>query len=115
MSYNLLYIMKPYVILVTGATSGFGKAIAIALANQGHIVYGTGRKPQPSNLTIHYLPMDVCNKDSIKTAIDQIISEQQHIDVLINHAGMCIAGEVELATEKEIEIQPTTTSTGLVR
>ena len=106
--------MKTYVILVTGATSGFGKAIALALANKGHIVYGTGRNPQISNQDIHFIAMDVCNNESIKTAIDQIISEQQRLDVLINNAGMGIAGAVELASEQEIELQLNTNFMGVV-
>ena len=102
------------VILITGASSGFGKSTALLLAAQGHIVYGTSRKPcdLPS---VQMLVMDVRQRDSIQSAVDQIILEQGHIDVLINNAGVGIGGSLELATPEEIDLQMDTNFGGCVR
>ena len=51
---------------------------------------------------------------SIQQAIGQIISEQGRIDVLINNAGMGIGGALELATEREVDIQMSTNFFGVV-
>jgi len=85
------------VILITGASSGIGKASAEYLAECGHKVYGTSRYPgsypTPSNYTL--LPLDVTNNNTISLAIEQILKDEQRIDVLINNAGMGIAGDLE--------------------
>lgn len=101
------------VILITGASSGFGKASAELLASKGHIVYGTSRKPA-SHSTIHFLQMDVRNKESIAQGVKQIIDKEGHIDVLVNNAGMGIGGCLELATAEEIELQMGTNFMGCV-
>lgn len=88
---------NPKVILITGASSGIGKAAAQFLAKKGHNVYGTSRYPgsyeKPSNYTI--LPMDVTDGESIESAISLIIKKESKIDVLINNAGFGIAGAME--------------------
>ena len=85
------------IILITGASSGIGKASAEYLANQGHTVYGTSRfpgsYPKPNDYTI--LQMDVTDVDSIQTAVNQIIEDKGKIDVLINNAGVHVAGSIE--------------------
>lgn len=101
------------IILITGASSGFGKATAQLLASQGHIVYGTSRKPC-ENPPIKMLVMDVRNRESIKQGVEQIIAEQGRIDVLINNAGMGIGGSLELATPEEIDVQMGTNFGGCV-
>ncbi len=85
------------VILITGASSGIGKIAAKHLAENGHRVYGTSRfpgsYPTPTNFTL--LQMDVTENDTIADAIEQIIKTEKRIDVLINNAGMGIAGDLE--------------------
>ena len=63
---------------------------------------------------VKMLVVDVTNTSSIQQAIGQIISEQGRIDVLINNAGMGIGGALELATEREVDIQMSTNFFGVV-
>lgn len=101
------------IILITGASSGFGKATAELLASKGYTVYGTSRKPT-EHPTVKMLAMDVRDRESVKAGVDQIIGEQGRIDVLINNAGMGIGGSLELATPDEIDIQMGTNFGGCV-
>ena len=84
--------MQSQIILITGASSGFGKITSQMLSEQGHIVYGTSRKTSENMGKVKMLVVDVTNTSSIQQAIGQIISEQGRIDVLINNAGMGIGG-----------------------
>lgn len=106
--------MQPQVILITGASSGFGKISAQILAEQGHIVYKTSRKTAENIGHTKMLIVDVTNPSSIQEAVRQIVSEQGRIDVLINNAGMGIGGAIELATEEEVKIQMNTNFFGVV-
>lgn len=106
--------MQPQVILITGASSGFGKITAQMLSAQGHIVYGTSRKLSEDMNEVKMLVVDVTNSLSIRQAVDRILSEQGRIDVLINNAGKGIGGALELATEEEVNIQMNTNFFGVV-
>ncbi|HKL96213.1 MAG TPA: SDR family oxidoreductase [Paludibacteraceae bacterium] len=105
--------MEQKIILITGASSGFGKATATYLAAQGHVVYGTSRKSQLVD-SINMLIMDVTNRISVAAAIATIMENHGRIDVLINNAGIGIGGAVELATPEEIAIQMDTNFGGVV-
>ena len=60
------------VVLITGASSGFGKATAERLAKHGYMVYGTSRK-EMNNSEIKFLVMDVCDRDSVKRGVEKIV------------------------------------------
>jgi NAD(P)-dependent dehydrogenase (short-subunit alcohol dehydrogenase family) len=108
------------IVLITGASSGIGKACAEYLSAKGYVVYGTSRKASgsgpssgaPAGFTL--LPMDVTQPESVRTGVQRIIDEQGKIDVLINNAGMGIGGAVELATPDEIDRQMRTNFIGTV-
>ena len=103
------------VILITGASSGFGKISAEYLAQKGYIVYGTSRNPKEERIgNIRMLKMDVTDTTSVEAAVSTLLSEQQQIDVLINNAGMGICGALELATAEEINLQMGTNFMGTV-
>ena len=90
------------VVLITGASSGIGFAAGHYLCTRGFQVVGTSRTP--SKYPNHPFPlftMDVLNDDSVLKAIDQIVTEYKNIDVLVNNAGMGMAGPVE-----ELEMGP---------
>ena len=101
------------VIIITGASSGFGKATAERLAKRGHTVYGICRR-EMSHPTIHYMQADIRDKEHIRQIINTIYEKEKHIDVLINNAGMGIGGSLELATTEEIQVQMGTNFMGCV-
>ena len=105
--------MKPQIIIITGASSGFGKATAELLAAQGHTVYGLCRR-EMQDTAIKYRQCDVRNRENIRAVVEQIIVEQGRVDVLVNNAGMGIGGALELATEEEIDLQMGTNFMGCV-
>lgn len=82
--------------VVTGATSGIGRATAIALAKQGYRIIATGRRKErleelqqelEGTTTVLPLLFDVRNKEAVQFAFASLPAEWQQIDVLINNAG----------------------------
>jgi NAD(P)-dependent dehydrogenase (short-subunit alcohol dehydrogenase family) len=92
------------VILITGGSSGIGKAIGEFLLDKEYIVYGTSRNAAAiSNSKINLIDLDVRNSDSIKACIAKIIELEGRIDVLINNAGVGITGPLEEIPLEEIK------------
>ncbi len=101
------------VIIITGASSGFGKATAEMLSQKGHTVYGLCRRAM-QDTTIKYRKCNVRDRENIRAVVEQIVAEQGRVDVLINNAGMGIGGALELATEEEIDMQMGTNFMGCI-
>lgn len=85
------------IVFVTGATSGFGKAVALRFAKDGAKVVGTGRrKPRLDDLRrelgSNFLPLcfDVSQRQQVEQAISDLPAEFASIDVLVNNAGGAI-------------------------
>ena len=97
--------MQNRVVLITGGSSGIGRSIGSFLKQQGLIVYGTTRdlSKYPNFDDFKLIALDVRDHQSIKSAVDQVISEQGRIDVLINNAGVGITGPLEEIPREEIE------------
>jgi NAD(P)-dependent dehydrogenase (short-subunit alcohol dehydrogenase family) len=94
------------VVLVTGAGSGFGCAIARALGAKGHRVFGTARAPlTAASEGFTTLKLDVTQDESVASCIADIIRATGRIDVVINNAGMGIAGAIEDTTSAEAQSQ----------
>jgi NAD(P)-dependent dehydrogenase (short-subunit alcohol dehydrogenase family) len=85
------------VALVTGASSGIGKAAALALVDAGFQVVGTSRNTSrvtpPHGVT--FLDLDVASDESATTVVQQVIQRFGRLDVLINNAGIGTAGAAE--------------------
>ncbi len=88
------------VVLITGATAGFGAAMVRKFAQNGHKVIATGRRKDrletlAAELGNNVLPvvLDVCNKESIQSALAGLKQEWKDIDVLINNAGLALGLE----------------------
>lgn len=102
------------VVLVTGASSGIGRATAELLMNNGFRVYGTSRKSQDKDDVkkaavgegfLRMLQMDVCNEESIEAALKILLGNEDRIDILVNNAGNGIAGSVEDISSSEAYFQ----------
>lgn len=87
------------VILITGASSGIGKATALQLIKEGHTVYGAARRVEKmqalTDIGGHALEMDVTNEKQVVEGVQRVMEEQGKIDVLINNAGYGLYGAVE--------------------
>lgn len=101
------------VVIITGASSGFGKATAELLAAKGYTVYGLCRRPLQHD-TITYMQADVRDPESVTRCVENIYDREGCIDVLVNNAGMGIGGALELATQEEIKVQMETNFMGCV-
>lgn len=94
----------PKVVLITGGSSGIGKAIGEYLSERGYQVFGTSRDPQKiKNSSFPLLKLDVSDARSIELAISEIINQAKKIDVVINNAGVGITGPIEETPESEIK------------
>src|SRR6266550_1680356 len=85
------------VALVTGSSSGIGKAAAIALAEAGFEVAGTSRNTAKVATVdgVRFLDLDVASDASVHAAVGQVIERSGRIDVLVNNAGVGAAGAAE--------------------
>ena len=91
------------IILITGGSSGIGKAIGEYLHHKGFVVYGTSRNPDKIvNSVFPLIALDVRNVESIQAAVAKVISISRRIDVVINNAGVGIIGPVEEIPTEEI-------------
>jgi NAD(P)-dependent dehydrogenase (short-subunit alcohol dehydrogenase family) len=85
------------VALVTGASSGIGKAAALALAQAGFEVIGTSRNASrvADRDGVTFLDLDVASDESVTAAVQQVIEWYGRLDVLVNNAGIGSSGAAE--------------------
>lgn len=88
------------VVVITGVSSGIGLELAKKFIANNDIVYGLSRHDFKLD-GLNHIICDVSSSEDCKQAINTIISEQGRIDLLINNAGMGIAGSVENTTEED--------------
>lgn len=97
------------VVLITGASSGMGKATAKLLLQEGYTVYATARRVDRMNdlkqLGAKVISLDVTDELSMVSGVNQIIAEQGRIDVLFNNAGYGSYGAVEDVPLDEVRRQ----------
>lgn len=106
-----------HVVLVTGAGSGIGRAIALALARAGHHVYASMRGTQLKNaeranallelartegLSLNVIELDVLSEVACQAAVRLIVAEQGRLDVVVNNAGMLMTGITEAFSVEQV-------------
>jgi NAD(P)-dependent dehydrogenase (short-subunit alcohol dehydrogenase family) len=105
------------VIVITGASSGFGRLSANALAHAGHAVYASmrgiaGRNAaqaadvekyaENNNLDLRAIELDVGSQGSVDAAIARIVAEQGRLDVVMHNAGHMVFGPAEAFTPEQL-------------
>ena len=104
------------VALITGASSGIGRASALALAKVGYRVFGTSRKPMtaPAN-GITMLVADVTDDTSVQALIAEVMAATGRIDLLVNNAGYALSGAAEESSIGQVQALFETNFHGVVR
>jgi NAD(P)-dependent dehydrogenase (short-subunit alcohol dehydrogenase family) len=104
------------VVLITGASTGFGRQTAGLLAESGYSVYGTTRKPNPSDgPNYRMITLDVSSDNSVNSCVQQVLATAGRIDILINNAGQVLNGPAEETTLDQAQNLFETNFFGLVR
>lgn len=89
------------IVLITGISSGLGKFMAEYLIDKKNIVYGSSRNDIAVKPGIKLLKLNVIDSVSVQAAIQEVVSREGRIDVLINNAGMGFGGPIEEFTDEE--------------
>jgi short-subunit dehydrogenase len=92
------------VALVTGASSGIGKATALALRDAGYRVFGTSRKAvaaSPAGITM--LVCDVTDEASVHRMVSEVLGQAGSIDLLVNNAGIGLLGGAEESSSAQAQ------------
>lgn len=106
------------IVLVTGASSGLGLAVATHLEQLGHIVYAGARSfgsEEQEGDTLKKVYLDVTDQATISAVVEKIIETEGRIDVLVNCAAIQILGSVEDTTYEDFEKVLLTNTGGVVR
>jgi NAD(P)-dependent dehydrogenase (short-subunit alcohol dehydrogenase family) len=113
------------VAVVTGSSSGIGLATSLALARNGYLTYATMRNlakrdsvqstAEKQHLSIRTVQLDVTDENSVKNAIQSILSESGRIDLLVNNAGYGLTGALEDIRIDEIRALYETNLFGVIR
>lgn len=90
--------------IVTGASSGIGRAVAEALARAGYAVFGTSRRTTgdgPAGVSM--LACDVTDDESVGGLVQAVLSQTGRIDVLVNNAGVGLLGGAEESSIAQVQ------------
>lgn len=106
------------VVLITGCSSGIGRALAAAFLDQGHRVVATARRPETLNdlageRTL-ILPLDVTDEKSIEDAVSETVQWGGRMDILVNNAGYGLIGPVAELENSDLRRQLETNVVGVV-
>ncbi|HLL92055.1 MAG TPA: SDR family NAD(P)-dependent oxidoreductase, partial [Solirubrobacteraceae bacterium] len=106
-------------VLITGCSSGIGRATALRLAQSGRTVYASARRLESisdlGDAGCHTLALDVTDEDSMRAAVDAVEQAQGAVGVLINNAGYSQSGAIETVPLDAVRRQFETNVFGLVR
>jgi NAD(P)-dependent dehydrogenase (short-subunit alcohol dehydrogenase family) len=102
------------IVLVTGSSSGIGKACCDWLQGTQRVVIGASRTGTPGALW-DYIRMDVTDDHSVQATVEEVVRRKGRIDVLVHCAGVCLSGPFEATTVKEARSHFETNYFGTVR
>ncbi|MCX2719416.1 SDR family oxidoreductase [Lentiprolixibacter aurantiacus] len=96
--------MAKEVVLVTGASSGIGRAIAEYLHKKGYAVYGTTRdvSKYPDFGPFRLIKLDVNSAEQVRDAVKEVVGREGQLNILVNNAGVGITGPIEETPYDEI-------------
>ncbi|UMB68177.1 oxidoreductase [Mycobacterium paraterrae] len=105
------------VVLITGASSGIGQAIARAFAAKGFEVFGTSRNPQRTEPIpgVELIALDVTDQQSVAAAVATVVQRAGRIDIVVNNAGFGVLGAAEESSIEQAQQLFDTNFFGLVR
>ena len=110
---------RPKTVLITGCSTGIGRATAERLLDAGHTVYATARHPEAlgdlASRGAHTLALDVTDEASMSAAVDQVVAEQGAVGALVNNAGYSQSGALETLSMDDVRRQFETNVFGLLR
>ena len=106
--------VQPDVVLVTGSSSGIGRACCDRLARGRRRVYGASRKAGEA-APWTYIAMDVTDDASVERAVDEVVRREGRLDALVHCSGVSLAGSFEDTTLEEAKRQFDTNFFGAVR
>jgi len=93
---------KNKIVLITGASSGIGKATKELLISKGAIVYNLDRN-KPGEEDRNFIFCDVSKKENINSAIDQVFEKEKRIDMLFANAGVHLFATLEETSYEQLE------------
>jgi NAD(P)-dependent dehydrogenase (short-subunit alcohol dehydrogenase family) len=111
-------------VLITGASTGFGRDTAETLARAGHTVFASMRNPEAQNRDhaqalrkkgIEVVELDVSSDTSVDQAVKEVLAHAHRIDVLVNNAGIASTGVTEAFTPDQAKVVFNTNVVGLLR
>ncbi|NUM53610.1 MAG: SDR family NAD(P)-dependent oxidoreductase [Candidatus Hydrogenedentes bacterium] len=106
------------VVLITGCSTGIGRALAVEYAAQGHRVFATARKPETlgdiAGTNIDTLALDVTAVESIRSAVDAVAAKAGTISMLVNNAGYGQMGPILDVTADQVRAQFETNIVGAI-
>ncbi len=105
------------VVLITGASSGIGRATAELLAMKKYVVFGTSRNPDgcPEIPGVQLLSLDVRSDESVYRCVEVVTRKAGRVDTLVNNAGYVLVGALEESTLKDAKAQLETNLFGAIR
>ena len=102
-------------VLITGASSGLGAAMAERMVALDWRVFGTSRRPRESEAGIEWISMDVCEDESVQAGLRSLYERTDHLDGLVCNAGWGIFGSIEETSLDRVRAQFETNFFGVLR
>jgi NAD(P)-dependent dehydrogenase (short-subunit alcohol dehydrogenase family) len=106
-------------VLITGCSTGIGRATALRLASSGWTVYATARRPESiadlADAGCRTLALDVTEEDSMRAAVEAVEQAEGAVGVLVNNAGYGQSGPIEQVSPEAVRRQFETNVFGAIR